>query len=118
MTNHKSNGYQPTEGAKGNPPKISPAHKTEEKRKLTLSEMIYGKLAMDGIHVGCGIDEMATMIACGIYQSSEAMKQVDELVELSYKDGEKRNAMQYVAIMAVETAHCIKEYSAHWDDKE
>ena len=62
------------------------------------------------------VREMATTIAMGIFRNKELIDECRASVEMSYQDGEKRTIGQYVAIMAVDTAHYIDEYARHWDD--
>ena len=74
-------------------------------------------LKVGDMNVDFGIKEMAAQIAAGIFQSEIMMNEVNELVLDAKKNGLDRTSMQYVAIMAVETAHWIDEYSKHWNDK-
>ncbi len=76
----------------------------------------YMSLKVGEMNVGFGIKEMATQIAAGIFQSEIMMNEVKELVSEAKKSGLDRTSMQYVSIMAVETAHWIDEYSKHWND--
>lgn len=61
------------------------------------------------------IKEMATRIAAGIYQSEKMLDKVYDMVQIASSSGIERTSMQYVAMMAVETAHWIDEYAKHWD---
>ena len=63
------------------------------------------------------IREMATTIAMGIFRNEKLLEKCRESVDISEKDGEKRTIGQYVAIMAVDTAHWIDEYAKHWDNE-
>ena len=64
------------------------------------------------IKVDLSLKEMATTIACSIYQSSGVMEDIKEVMDAS---GSKMTVMEYVAIMAVETAHQINKYSTKWE---
>lgn len=83
-----------------------------------IGESTFKTVMKSQMNVDFGIKEIATQIATGIYQSEIAMKEVKELVIEARKSELERSSMQYVAIMAVETAHWIDEYSKHWDEGE
>ena len=73
------------------PPKVAPALKAGYKE----------------IKIEKSVGEMATEIACSIYQSSETMKDIRKAIA---KGHNPNTVMEYVAVMAVETAQKIKEY--------
>lgn len=54
------------------------------------------------------IEEMATEIACSVYQSSEVMADIRKTMDAG---DTHKTTMDYVAIIAVETARKIKAFA-------
>lgn len=84
------------------PPKVAPALKAGYKE----------------IKIEKSVEEMATEIACSIYQSPDTLEDIK--ATMSNNEGkckDLKTTMDYVALVAVKTARRIKEFSTVWEKK-
>ena len=93
------------------PPKVEPQELDMKPTPNPLLQTIFNNEQNVNVRHDLSTKEMATIIAVGIYQSPTMVDMAVRAKHLTEQDGIDSSVMQYVAMMASDTALFIEQYT-------